>query len=235
MHGGIFGGASPNGVEKTNIYESYNTGTIKTTNGANVGGIAGTGYANFDACYNTGDIIQTGGGSSLCFAGGIGGLYPTAKNCYNTGNITTERNYATIGGITGGGSPKGLIENCYNIGSLKNTAAWLERKITGIGGLTINNCYNLGTVSGGSDRNTKWEIGGTTRNKCYYSSSTNANQNIGTEEGATDISSKSLEEFVELLNSYREEQEDESGNITQVWPEGWKKWKAGEKGYPVFE
>ena len=36
-----------------------------------------------------------------------------------------------------------------------------------------------------------------------------------------------VEEFVELLNNYK----DETGN----YPKDWKKWKIGDKGYPIFE
>ena len=43
-----------------------------------------------------------------------------------------------------------------------------------------------------------------------------------------DISDKSVEEFINLLNSYINDDEEE-------YPTDWKKWKLGEKGYPEIE
>ena len=39
---------------------------------------------------------------------------------------------------------------------------------------------------------------------------------------------KSVEEFINLLNSYRNDDEE-------AYPIDWKKWKLGEKGYPEIE
>ena len=229
--GGIFAGSSQNGIEWTYIYESYNAGTIISTGGLNVGGIAASGYANFDMCYNTGDIIQKTGVSTSSTLGGIGGSYPVAKNCYNTGYISTEKDYSAAGGISGCWSgTKGNIYNCYNLGTIEGNGSWYVRQVGGIGALTADNCYNLGIIIGTGKR----EISKNTRDRCYYSSNIGNTDMIDIAD-LTDISSKTLEEFVELLNSYREEKEDGEGNMIQVWPEGWKRWKAGENGYPVFE
>ena len=42
-----------------------------------------------------------------------------------------------------------------------------------------------------------------------------------------DVKGKSVQEVVNMLNSYRDE--------TGKYPEGWKRWKVGENGYPTFE
>ena len=106
--------------------------------------------------------------------------------------------------------------------------------LSGFGAHVANNCYNLGKVDESGDYG--YEFGGTdmTINKCYYSSETN-DESIIITPGLIDIADKSLDEFVELLNSYRQESTDGDGNTVEVWPSGWKHWKAGENSYPVFD
>ena len=61
----------------------------------------------------------------------------------------------------------------------------------------------------------------------YYNSSL-IDSTITIDNGLIDISDKSVEEFINLLNSYRNDDEE-------AYPIDWKKWKLGENGYPIFE
>ena len=93
----------------------------------------------------------------------------------------------------------------------------------GIGGTYINNCYNIGKLE--STRKC-YAIGDKTINNCYYDSTL-----IGDTEDTNnieDISKLDKNEFVNRLNSYTNEENKE-------YPIGWKIWKLGENGYPVFQ
>ena len=61
----------------------------------------------------------------------------------------------------------------------------------------------------------------------YYNSSL-MDSTIKIDNDLIDISNKSVEEFINLLNSYINDDEEE-------YPTDWKKWKLGEKGYPEIE
>ena len=71
-----------------------------------------------------------------------------------------------------------------------------------------------------------YAIGSGTITNCYYDSTL-----VGEVEDAgsiEDISTLDKNEFVNLLNSYRNGEEKE-------YPSDWKKWKLGENGYPEFQ
>ena len=73
------------------------------SNGAEVGGIAGTSNGNIYNCYNLGDIISTSSVSdNLTMIGGITGATISGEihNCYNRGSIRGYGHY--VGGISGG-------------------------------------------------------------------------------------------------------------------------------------
>ena len=61
----------------------------------------------------------------------------------------------------------------------------------------------------------------------YYNSSL-IDSTITIDNGLIDISKKSVEEFVNLLNLYKNDGE-------QAYPIDWEKWKVGDEGYPIFE
>lgn len=230
--GGLVGHCGNN--ESAKMIDCYNEGLI---NGKSyTGGLSGTFAGEITNCYNASDVI------GVSYAGGIVGREMGATiitNCYNLGNIESKTDCA--GGLGGATNANSIIYNSYNVGYINSKAtAVIRGRPSGLAGKhsdssgavskQVSNCYNIGKLSTQRDG---YIIGGQSLDKCYYSSV--INENKLNEIGLIDISSNTLEEFVELLNAYREEKEDEQGNTTQIWPESWKKWKAGEKGYPIFE
>ena len=223
----------------SSFYKCYNRANI--TGVSYVGGIVGHGSwgaAVMEECSNYGYIYITGSR-----AGGVAGSYAgKIINCNNEGNIDGER----VGGILGSSSGVVEITNCYNKGNLKsrenqadgilgelysdvivnncfNVGIISSSYASGINATEANNCYNLGTLKGLKKLRT---IYATTINNCYYSSKVATEGEI-VEIGVVDIAEKTVEEFVQLLNSYRDEK--------NIYPTSWKKWTVGEDGYPVFE
>lgn len=137
-------------------------------------------------------------------------------NCYNAGKLIGTTHTETAG-IIAYAYAETTVSNCYNTGSISSNS-----RAYGIGGTTITNCYNFGKLTANTGINT---IGGKNVNSCYYKSSQKSDKE-NTEEGAIDVENKSIEEIVALLNSYK--------NDTGVYPDGWKKWKKGDNGYPTF-
>lgn len=140
-------------------------------------------------------------------------------NCYNIGNV--ESIEWPAGGITGGG---GTVYNCYNLGDITAKSTWVSYAYAdGIGGTNVINCYSTGNLK------SKWgcyTIGASTVNNCYYFS-TLASAGDKVENGVIDVSQKTQEEFVTLLNNYK--------NAENVYPQDWKRWKVGENGYPTID
>ena len=74
-------------------------------------------------------------------------------------------------------------------------------------------------------KKSRYAIGSVTITNCYYNSIL-----VGEVEDANnieDISNWDKKEFVNLLNSYKNEEGQ--------YPTDWKKWKLGKDGYPTFE
>ena len=171
-------------------------------------------------CYNTGNISSIGwyvGG----IASGHGNNKTTVRNCYNTGNIQGGQ----AGGILGVNGE--LIENCYNIGDIngREYAGGITRGVT-----EIKNCYNIGEISGSRVGGIASSISNTAAiNKCYYLKTEKTTQAVnGIEDSMLDVvqCTSPSEITAEILNA----------NISTIEHEDeWKAWKAGEKGYPVFE
>lgn len=218
------------------IKECSNEGNIRSYDGG-AGGIIRTFSAGtISDCFNAGNIVASGkpyyssGIDYSCPVAGIvangGGNNIKIINCYNTGNCSSTAGWCKSGGIIGiCESSKTTINNCYNTGDMLNTSikstAWNET--SGIGAAICNNCYSIGGVESNND---KFAISGDNVNKCYYSSEINSNMTL-LEENLIDISKKSGQELVDLLNSYK----DDNGE----YPGNWKKWVLGKKGYPVFD
>ncbi len=147
------------------------------------------------------------------------------KNSYNIGNVNA--NTYLSAGIISHEYANSIVENCYNLGEISQLgSSWVSyASAKGIGGNTITNCYNFGKVI--SER-TKPNVIGVSSSKiisCYYNSELSGiTQEL---EELKDVKNMMVEEFVELLNNYK----DETGN----YPKDWKKWKVGDKGYPIFE
>lgn len=131
-------------------------------------------------------------------------------NSYNLGKITGNGRVAGLLGTQGTTCAKNYVTiiNSWNIGELEGN------KLGGI----------LSVIDTDYRTDTKTNIENT-----FYSNE------VGIPEGNTytgTITQKSKNEFnsesfISILNGYI----DESGS----YPTDWKKWKLGEKGYPVFE
>ena len=230
-----------NSLVDTNIINCVNESTISANGGNNLGdnsinGIAGgilgvtlnSGNLTIDNCHNLGEI----NGEMAC--GGIigkNGCY--IINCSNSGNIISSgknSNSSIAGGIVGGIAVSDIyIGNSYNTGNI------IAKKITGgiIGGGyagsgTLKNVYTMGNIKNAT--NSKVMVGNSitsTITNGYYNSSL-IDSTITIDNGLIDISKKSVEEFVNLLNLYKNDGE-------QTYPIDWKKWKVGDGGYPTFE
>ncbi len=220
----------------TNIIKCTNKASITTTGGTTVywsnngfsGGIVGkAGKLLIDSCSNFGNI------SGEMSAGGItGGGADYIKNCFNAGTIISSGSTSTdsyAGGIVGGEYASVIsIENCYNIGDIS------AKKVAGgiIGGGTagsvnIKNSYNNGNIKNATTKKAMVGNIAFTITNGYYNSSL-MDSTITIDNGLIDIADKSSEEFINLLNSYRNDGEE-------TYPIDWKRWKLGEKGYPVLD
>ena len=215
-------------TNKASITSNGGTTIFWSENGVS-GGIVGRtqGKLIIDSCSNFGNI------SGEMSAGGITGMNADyIKNCFNAGTIISSGSTSTdsyAGGIVGGEYASVIsIENCYNIGDIS------AKKVAGgiIGGGTagsvnIKNSYNNGNIKNATTK--KAMVGNiefTITNGYYNSSLTDSTITI--DNGLIDIADKSSEEFINLLNSYRNDGEE-------TYPIDWKRWKLGEKGYPVLD
>ena len=195
-------------------------------------------------CENKGRII--GNVSRESYIGGIIGYAHSnvsILNCNNlqdikqTGEVT---GYSGAGGIAAYSGPNVNILNSYNQGKVSSTgnaggiigfAGWAQRYLI--------NCYNSGEVTGKSAGGLVGKIESNnellvTKN-CYYLN-TNEEKAIGnwntTYESAEDITGKNESELKsgEILNTFNEIEASSDYDITTF-----KKWVAGENGYPAFQ
>lgn len=145
--GNLRGGAIA-GTNYGLIQDCIVTGTVKLTDGEQVGGVAGSNVGGtIERCYNAATVI------GYWYTGGILGLgNGTVKNCYNTGVVrSTYSSGGQSGGIVGNNSSSssyGKVINCYNIGAVScANSATFAYAVAGSG--TITDSYYLkGTGSG---------------------------------------------------------------------------------------
>ena len=213
--GGIVGGG---GWQSILLENCSNTGAIYSETGY-AGGIAGTFTSKINNCYNLGNI--EGLGQSAGILGQAAGKIEII-NCFNQGNVKSMS--WSSGGIIGHEYGETTINNCYNTGNIiTETTIVSKSSAKGIGGNYINNCYNIGKLV--SAQRVCYAIGSGTITNCYYNSTL-----VGEVEDVNnieDISKLDKNEFVNLLNSYKNEEGQ--------YPTDWKKWKLGEDGYPIFQ
>ena len=195
-----------------------NEGKIYSENNY-AGGIAGTYAGKISNCYNLGDV--EGKGYSAGILGEAAGKVETT-NCFNQGNVISTS--IVGGGIIADEYAETIVNNCYNMGEITTEATRVTSACSkGIGGTYTNNCYNIGKLV--SAQRVCYAIGSGTITNCYYNSTL-----VGEVEDTNsieDISKLNKNEFVNLLNSYKNEEGE--------YPTDWKKWKLGENGYPTFE
>ena len=213
--GGIIG---HDGWAEAILENCFNTGNIYSEENT-LGGIAGSYAGEIRNCYNLGNVEGTGNSSGIL---GQAAGKVEITNCFNQGDVKSKS--WSAGGIVVEESAEATVNNCYNIGNITTEGTVISYLVSkGIGGTYINNCYNIGKLE--STRKC-YAIGDKTINNCYYDSTL-----IGDTEDTNnieDISKLDKNEFVNRLNSYTNEENKE-------YPIGWKIWKLGENGYPVFQ
>ncbi len=135
------------------IENCYNTGTVTSAYGANmgIGGIAGWNDGTIRECYNTGTIDQTGAGADG--AGGICGRIrkgAVVEDCYNTGTIHSYYDAAGIVGYYSDDDYGFTIKNCYNAGSVSFDTGFADEISSNLNDPApegdITNCYYLDDV-----------------------------------------------------------------------------------------
>ena len=127
------------------------------------------------------------------------------------------------GGIIAYEYDEATINNCYNTGDIITEGIGISSVCSkGICGTYINNCYNIGKLE--STRKC-YAIGDKTITNCYYNSTLTGK--VEDENSITDIRALDKNEFVNLLNLYKNEEGQ--------YPIDWKKWILGEEGYPIFQ
>ena len=214
--GGIVGDG---GWQSILLENCYNTGNIYSETYL-IGGIAGSFARKINNCYNLGNIESTNYSAGILgqSAGKI-----EITNCFNQGYVKSSKDYSA-GGIIGYEYAETTVNNCYNTGNIITEGVTVSSTASkGIGGTYTNNCYNIGKLE---SKRQCYAIGSGTIKSCYYDSTL-----VGEIEDAgsiEDISTLDKNEFVNLLNSYRNGEEKE-------YPTDWKKWKLGENGYPEFQ
>lgn len=146
--GGIIGAVT--GSQPITVENSGNTAQLKTTSTASssyVGGIIGYPYTGISGdrvakCYNTGDIISSGG-----YVGGLVGNIRTNPftlvDCYNSGKVTGK---ATVGGLLSNTTAKTTIEYSYNAGTVTGTTPDLIA--TGSTAAKVTNVYYHSSLTG---------------------------------------------------------------------------------------
>ena len=170
--------------------------------------------------------------------GGVVGLVSngnaTFLNCNNNVNIDVKT--MGVGGIVGDSFGNIEMINCSNFGKIINTGESTGGIIGRSENTTnISNSFNVGEISSigmqaGGICGYRYDISKsnlTIDNSCYLSNTCSIA--VGNEEdsqyGVTKVESLTNEELKNYLNIY----------IQTENQEGWKKWKLGEDGYPVFE
>lgn len=139
------------------LKQSYNTGSVKSADGANdaiLGGICGNNLnGTLTGCYSTGRIEDLG--TSAPYVGGIAGLNSgNIYACYNTAEISTLGAMANVGGIVGSNDNNADSSNsiiaCYNTGAISAESMHPAGGITGYNSARVLVCFYL--ADNGTDR-----------------------------------------------------------------------------------
>ena len=190
----------------TVIKNSYNAGSILSTQAVYTGGIWGYDFdpssdenaIHVEYCYNSGDV------AGVNYGGGIAGSVPAycyIKYCYNTGAITANLGGGGIaGGIMGSHAE---IDHCWNSGQVTTTA-------NGAGGIhgygsyvsEVTNSFNTGNVACGSQA--AGGLGGQGRityRNCYNTGTVSGPTQVGGLAGQTANSTVSATSFYNCYNA----------------------------------
>ena len=239
QYGGV-GGIVSGGSTKAKILKCVNYGIISGKS-EYVGGIIGLAGNEqiMDSCVNYGKINLSNQTWKGC--GGI------AASCAN-GNlrIINSINYGEVRGSNGGGIIGPVsghtwtsnisvnVENCANFGNIYGMGGIVGRQSTTCAKnyITIKNSYNVGEIAGDNIGNVigKIEYNNGTETKTefenvYYSNNLDIVGGTLTSGSSTLKTKEKMhsQAFVDLLNQNIGSNSD------------WKKWKLGEKGYPVYQ
>lgn len=209
----------------------------------NVGGIVGRGSSmNINNCINNATIV--GNPSEDKTNAGTGGIIGVGNayilNSCNMGDITlgTNNSYTYVGGIIGYDSGS-TIENTFNIGNISGKC-YAKGGIFGYSGtdikIILKNVYNLGIIDTSSQRTGEIADGihtSSTLDLDYVYCRRGDIDYIGLTQGSIDGTVTKLEkeelysqEFVDLLNSYKEDGK---------YPENWLYWVIRRKRIPNFK
>ena len=174
--------------------------------------------------------------------GGFGQGDVNIKNCFNYGELTGIRECGGIVGYCLGGDYNALIHlnifNSANVGNMNSPKT--SGGIVGVQGrtvkedfITVENTYNIGKLTGSYVGNIIGEIEIPLTGSEMRTMATNAYYVEGNPIGKGSLTSGSgtlktkneicSQAFVDLLNQNIGSNSD------------WKKWKLGEKGYPVLD
>ena len=205
-------------------------------NNYGVAGILGRGYGKWTVinCANLGKIENRSESTAGIVGRPEGPAY--VYNCYNVGDIIGKVNGGT-GGIVGDivSADERIISNVYNVGNIKADGGYgaggIVGQIRSCTNANINSAYSIGKILGISTnlgsicafvRNDATVNITNSKYKKGLCSKIIGNSSVLEYEGVTEVDELTGEELVKELNA----------NVAEN--SGWKQWKLGPDGYPIF-
>lgn len=206
-------------------------------NNYGVAGILGRGFADSWTvinCANLGRIENKSESTAGIIGRPEGSAY--VYNCYNVGDIIGKVNGGT-GGIVGDivSTNERIISNVYNIGNIQMDGGYgaggIVGQIRSCTNANINSAYSIGKILGKSTylgsicafvRNDATVNITNSKYKKGLCSKIIGNSSVLEYEGVTEVDELTGEELVKELNA----------NVAEN--SGWKQWKLGPDGYPIF-
>ena len=207
-------------------------------NNYGVAGILGRGFADSWTvinCANLGRIENKSESTAGIIGRPEGSAY--VYNCYNVGDIIGGKVNGGTGGIVGdiNSSNERIISNVYNIGNIQMDGGYgaggIVGQIRSCTNANINSAYSIGKILGKSTylgsicafvRNDATVNITNSKYKKGLCSKIIGNSSVLEYEGVTEVDELTGEELVKELNA----------NVAEN--SGWKQWKLGPDGYPIF-
>ena len=206
-------------------------------NNYGVAGILGRGFSDSWTvinCANLGRIENKSESTAGIVGRPEGSAY--VYNCYNVGDIIGKVNGGT-GGIVGdiNSSDERIISNVYNVGNIKADGGYgaggIVGQIRSCTNANINSAYSIGKILGETTylgsmcafiRDGSTVTISNSKYKKGICSKIIGNRLASEYEGVTEVDELTGEELVKELNA----------NVAEN--SGWKQWKLGTDGYPIF-
>ena len=207
-------------------------------NNYGVAGILGRGFADSWTvinCANLGRIENKSESTAGIIGRPEGSAY--VYNCYNVGDIIGGKVNGGTGGIVGDivSTNERIISNVYNIGNIQMDGGYgaggIVGQIRSCTNANINSAYSIGKILGKSTylgsicafvRNDATVNITNSKYKKGLCSKIIGNSSVLEYEGVTEVDELTGEELVKELNA----------NVAEN--SGWKQWKLGPDGYPIF-